>query len=746
LSDAPQPNALTEFIGQLHERAELQHHRYLVVLSGSRIWGQQQVQQFINHTSSENPLWIGTAPDPAYAHRNPGCAHTVLGQEYDSVVMDAHEGFDVDDFGALSGVLRGGGLFYLLAPDFSEWRGLIDRTTDKMLVAGYAPEQIGHRFIQHLTHLLNEEQHVVVIREGSSVPLLPLVLRDVAEPDAFVLAQGKFATSDQQRSVKAIIAMFDSEESSAVVLIADRGRGKSSALGIAAADLLQGVAEQIIVTGPRLNAVNAVFERAAAGMSECELSSASLKGAQGTLTFLAPDELLLNPVQADLLMVDEAAAIPGQMLRKLLALYPRVVFATTVHGYEGSGRGFELRFARVLGRERPHWKRIRLDQPVRWAANDPLEAFSFRALLMDAAPAVPEHLQDASPDACDYECLDRDALCEDESLLGEIFGLLVAAHYRTRPFDLRYLLDAPNVLIYVLRWQGYVVATAMLAKEGGFDAQTSRYIYAGLRRPRGHLLAQSLSAHVGVESAPQKNYLRVVRIAVHPELQGRGLGSALLDAVIEDAKNKGVDAIGTSFAADTRVLHFWRRRGFHTVHVGISQEHTSGSHPLMMLRPLNETGMAVFNEARQRYFARLQVLLKDVLAGLDQDLRVQLIDDQPSEVLMPETSHELLGFIYARRGFEISLYAIRPFVLDLSVRGLLAFLDNRQQVLLQRRIVEQEDWKNIVDELGLSGRREAIELMRQTLAELVDRTADETLLRFRNDLMQLDFGVHATSE
>jgi tRNA(Met) cytidine acetyltransferase len=746
LSDPPQPNALTESIRILHERAKSDRHRYLVVLLGCRNWGQTQVQQFINHTGSKHPLWIGTVPDPAYAHRNPGNAHTVLGQEYDAVVMDAHQGFDVDDFGALSGVLCGGGLFYILAPDFPEWEGLIDQATHKMLVAGYAPEQIGHRFIRRLTRLLNQDHHVVVFREGKVVPRLTMPAPDASDIPASAQRQGKFATLDQQQAVAAITDLVDSGEASAVVLIADRGRGKSSALGIAAADLLRSVAERIIITGPRLNAVNAVFERAATGMPECEHTSAIIKGPRGSLKFLAPDELLLNPVQADLLMVDEAAALPVQMLRQLLALYPRVVFATTVHGYEGSGRGFELRFARVLDSVRPQWKRIRLDQPVRWAANDPLEALSFKALLMDAAPAISGHLQDVRPDSCEHGCLDRDDLCENEPLLAELFGLLVAAHYRTRPFDLRYLLDAPNVLIHVLRWHGHVVATAMLAKEGGFDPQTSRQIYAGLRRPRGHLLAQSLSAHVGVESAPQSSYLRVVRIAVHPELQGRGLGSALLDYVIEDAKKRSVDAIGTSFAADTRVLGFWRRRGFHTVHVGISQEHTSGNRSLMMLRPLNETGLAVFNEARQRYAARLQVLLSDVLGNLDQDLRVQLLDDQPSEVLMPETSHELMGFAYARRGFEISLYAIRPFVLDLSVRGLLSTLDGSRQVLLQRRIVKQQDWKQVVDELGLSGRREAMDLMRQTLAELIDRTASETMLRFRNELMELDFGVHATSE
>lgn len=695
---------------------------------------------------SENPLWVGIAPDPSYEHRDPGCAHTVLGQEYDAVILDAHRGFDADDFGALSGVLCAGGLFFLLTPEFSQWVNLADRTTEKMLVAGYRLEQVGHHFISRLTRLLKQDNDVVVIREEDSGSRLLTRFHDTSISVAPVLPPGKFATGDQQHAVEAIMAMSTLEDPSAVVLIADRGRGKSSALGIAAADLLQGGANCIVLTGPRLNALNAVFERARAGLPEGDYRSGVLSAPQGMLIFSAPDELLHDPIDADLLMVDEAAAIPAQMLTRLLVLYPRVVFATTVHGYEGSGRGFELRFARVLDQNRPRWKRIRLVQPVRWGANDPLEALSFRALLMDASPVSSAGMQDISPEACRSECLNRDVLSEDESLLRELFGLLVTAHYRTRPFDLRYLLDAPNVSVYVLRCQGHVVATAMLAKEGGFDAQTSRHIYAGLRRPRGHLLAQSLSAHVGVESAPEKTFLRVVRIAVHPELQGRGLGSLLLESIIDDAARQGIDAIGASFAADIDVLRFWQRQAFHAVHMGISLEHTSGSHPVMMLRPLNETGLILSNEARQRFAARFQVLLKDALAGLDQELRDQLADDFPAEMATPETSHELIAFTYARRGFETSLYAIKPFIQDLMEREALPSLDSRQQTLVQLRVLRHKDWKSVVNELSLSGKREALELMRQTLAEIMDQTMDEAMLQYRDQLMQLDFGVHATSE
>jgi len=59
-----------------------------------------------------------------------------------------------------------------------------------------------------------------------------------------------------------------------------------------------------------------------------------------SIEFVAPDDLIANKHDVSLLMVDEAAAVPVQMLSELLQSYSRIVFSSTIHGYEETGRGF----------------------------------------------------------------------------------------------------------------------------------------------------------------------------------------------------------------------------------------------------------------------------------------------------------------------------------------------------------------------------------------------------------------------
>ncbi|MGD8576342.1 MAG: GNAT family N-acetyltransferase, partial [Thiohalophilus sp.] len=378
------------------------------------------------------------------------------------------------------------------------------------------------------------------------------------------------------------------------------------------------------------------------------------------------------------------------------------------------------RFAQVLDKQTSGWQSLTLEQPIRWREYDPLERFVFRALLLDAEPADPE--PDLTPDQCRYVELDRDTLIQDSRYLRELFGLLVLAHYRTRPEDLQRLLDDPNLRLFALEHREHPVAVLVLGDEGGFDAALAEEIYLGRRRPQGHLLAQSLAFHSGVPNAARYRYGRVLRIGVHPLLQRRGLGSALLARVIESLETAAdLDAVGASFSASAELIPFWQRAGLNPVRLGLTREHTSGQPALLVLKPLSKQGASVYRRARERFEQHWPSLRAGPLRDIDSALAEQL---QPSSISRLEKTltqadiEDIESYVYGQRGYEVCAWPIEKLVsmllMDTSRNSL---LDSENRQLLTRKVIEKQDWSALCTEFNLDGQKAARRQLRDAVVK-----------------------------
>lgn len=632
-----------------------------------------------------------------------GAAQRLLGAELDLLVYDAHSGFDPDGFGAATGAIRAGGLLLLLTPPFDIWPDRPDPQAAGLAVWPHRLDTVGHRFIRRLIRILNTAPGLLVAAQrdapcGPPAPAMPPARRhssmetpagaliETQRPaDAVERDLGQPATPDQAEAVVRILAVAHGRAHRPLVILAHRGRGKSAALGLAARALLRTGVSRILVSAPRRSAVDALFKHA---------------GEHPGLHYYPPADLVADPTPADLLLVDEAAGIPAPLLAALLQRFPRIVFASTVHGYEGTGRGFEVRFRDTLAQRTPRWQQISLETPIRWASGDPLEALSFRALLLDATPADAELLAATTPVASaapaapdpdpsgptlegidslgrvesgkpvgpceDVERIRRDTLVHDECLLRELFGLLVLAHYQTRPTDLRILLDGPDVRLHTVKRAGHVAATLLSSAEGPLpDPALREAIFAGERRPRGHLLPQTLSFHAGLHEATALRYRRVVRIAVHPACTRQGLARRLLEQLAQEGRAEGLDMLGTSFGATPDLIRFWDHCGFRPAQLGTHRNAASAEHALVMLRPLSQAGQALAEAAETRLEARLPVLLAGPLEGVDPftlsalaaSLRAapRATTDGPDSLLDPDGQRELEAFANAHRGLDATL-------------------------------------------------------------------------------------------
>lgn len=682
----------------LQGQAQEAGQRRTLLLSGCAEWTATHALRAVAALPELVPTWL-TERQLSDTALTLQCANRLLGSDLNLLVYDAHCGFDPDGFGAATGAIRGGGLLLLLTPPLADWPDLVDPQAERIAVWPNTAASVGGRFLRRLARLLGSGPgliHLAQAAAGSISSAQSFVSdssgvtresndsgRTSAESDPDPAEPAEPATSDQDRAIAAVLAVAHGRARRPLVIRAHRGRGKSAALGLAAGRLLGERPLRILVTAPRRLAADALFKHAAAVLGghigtsapDAETGTTPHKTtppkadragqgrAAGSLAFVSPADLAAETPTADLLLIDEAAGIPAPILETLLARYPRVVFATTVHGYEGTGRGFDVRFRDTLDRLTPSWREVSLETPIRWAPGDPLEALTFRALLLDAAPATAEDLSEADPADIRCERLDRDALVRDEKTLRELFGLLVLAHYQTRPMDLRMLLDGPNVRIYALRWRHHVVATLLAAEEGGFaDPALCEAIFMGRRRPRGHLLPQTLSTHAGLAEAPALRYLRVIRIAVHPALARRGLGRRLLRRLARDGRAEGVDLLGASFGATPGLIRFWDRCGFRPVQMGTSRNAASGEHALVVLRRLNAHGRRFAAGAEARLESRLPVLLAGPLRTLDPVTVVALVaairtEPDPPGAQSQDTiaDHELCGFIDGHRSLDATL-------------------------------------------------------------------------------------------
>lgn len=687
-------------------------HRATLVIADERPAALALAEQVLPALPLTDVSWYSDRAPEGAAVCFGEAAFGLLGGELDALVFDAWAGFDPDAFGALSGTVRAGGLMLLLTPPLEAWPRFADPQHERITVAPYPADSLRGRFLQRLARLLREHDASLLIESGTltrlprrrEVPTRATVPPAIAPP---------CRTADQQRAVAALVKVATGHRRRPVVLTSDRGRGKSAAFGIAAAQLAAEGRRRIVLSAPRADAVVAVYAHA----------EALLPGARQWMRYVAPDELLRTPCEADLVLVDEAAAIPAPVLEGLLKRYPRIAFATTVHGYEGTGRGFAIRFTHALDVHTNSWKSLELKTPIRWAADDPLEALVFRLLALDAEPArATDFATPFDTRALSFERLERDALVGDEALLCELFGLLVQAHYRTRPLDLRHLLDGPNIEIYVVRSRGHIAATALLAREGGFDADTAAAITAGRSRPHGHLLPETLAAHQGLAEAPTLRCGRIMRLTVHPSLQRRGLGSRLVGHIAARMREAGMDFVGTSFGATTELLAFWQAQGWSPVRLSIRKGAASGAHSAVLIAPLAARADALCALARRRFFAQFSHQLSDSLRDLDARLAGAMLTgaDSGRIVLNTEDRQDLHAFAEGQRLAEVAIGALWRLALQAFADARATRLQAAESALLMVRVVQKNDWATSVRRCGLSGRKEALALLRQAVRKLLN--------------------------
>jgi N-acetyltransferase 10 len=546
----------------------------------------------------------------------------ILGNTYGMCILQDFEAITPNLLARTIETVEGGGLVILLLKGMSSLKQLYTLSMD--IHSRYRTEahddvtaRFNERFILSLGScesclVIDDELNVLPISGGKNVKALPPP--DLDEPKSEAQKEldnmkeelqdtqpvGSLVTLaktvDQAKALLTFVdAIAEKTLRSTVTLTAARGRGKSAALGVAIAAAVAHGYSNIFITSPSPENLKTLFEFVFKGFdalnyldhvdySIIQSTNPDFNKAivrinihrqhRQTIQYIRPQDAHVLG-QAELLVIDEAAAIPLPYVRKLMGPY-LVFMASTINGYEGTGRSLSLKLikqlreqsrapAKITGAETAEvadratgkaaknaestftggrsLREITLSEPIRYAQGDAVEKWLNTLLCLDATlPRSKLNTQGCPhPSQCQLLSVNRDTLFSfhpvSEKFLQQMIALYVASHYKNSPDDLQLMSDAPAHQLFVLvppvpddsPRLPEPLCVIQVALEGRISKQSVLNSLSRGQRAAGDLIPWLVSQQFQDEDFAGLSGARVVRIATNPDYISMGYGSRALE-------------------------------------------------------------------------------------------------------------------------------------------------------------------------------------------------------------------------
>ncbi|EIW59415.1 DUF699-domain-containing protein [Trametes versicolor FP-101664 SS1] len=542
----------------------------------------------------------------------------ILGQTFGMCVLQDFEAITPNLLARTIETVEGGGLVVIMLKSMKSLRQLYAMTMDvharyRTSAHDSVVARFNERFILSLGScedclVLDDELNVLPISRGKDIKPIEedrgkskeeSELKDLKESLADTKPIGELVklakTIDQAQAILTFVdAIAEKTLSSTVTLTAARGRGKSAALGLAIAAALAHGYSNIFVTSPSPENLKTLFDFIFKGMdvlgyeehldydivqsTNPDFNKAIVRvnvfrNHRQTIQYIQPEDAHVLG-QAELVIIDEAAAIPLPLVRNLMGPY-LIFMASTINGYEGTGRSLSLKLIQQLREStRPSLtkdatpsedaatassskkalakaapkartlREIKLETPIRYAAGDKVEKWLNSLLCLDAT-LLPRaaHMSTPHPSKCELFYVSRDTLFSyhpaSEVFLQRMMALYVASHYKNQPNDLQLLSDAPAHHLFVLlppikddeTHLPEPLVVLQVALEGNISRQA---IMDGLSRgfrAGGDMIPWLISQQFQENKFALLSGARIVRIATHPDYANMGYGARALQAL-----------------------------------------------------------------------------------------------------------------------------------------------------------------------------------------------------------------------
>lgn len=546
----------------------------------------------------------------------------ILGQTFGMCILQDFEALTPNILAKTIETVEGGGLVIMLLKGMNSLRQLYNLSMD--VHSRYRTEahddvvaRFNERFLLSMGRcesclVLDDEMNVLPISGGKDVAALPPPDLDEDKTEQQVELDNIKDENEERQPIGSLIklaktvdqakALLTFTESiaektlrSTVTLTAARGRGKSAAMGVAVAAAVAYGYSNIFITSPSPENLKTLFEFVFKGFdslgyadhadySIIQSTNPDFNKAivrvnihrqhRQTIQYIRPQDAHVLG-QAELVVIDEAAAIPLPLVRKLMGPY-LVFMASTINGYEGTGRSLSLKLIKQL-REQSRsasatngeteltdrstgktsktedfqaarkLREITLAEPIRYAKGDSVEKWLNKLLCLDATLPKSKSNVNGCPDPtqCELLAVNRDTLFSfhpvSEAFLQQMVALYVASHYKNSPDDLQLMSDAPAHELFVLvppnvESTGKLpepLCVIQVALEGKISRQSVLNALSRGQRAHGDLIPWLVSQQFQDEDFAGLSGARVVRIATNPEYVSMGYGTKALELLVD---------------------------------------------------------------------------------------------------------------------------------------------------------------------------------------------------------------------
>jgi tRNA(Met) cytidine acetyltransferase len=582
---------------------------YLENSTGQNSGQSQHIQVISPKGSLIEALWTDAPiPGTKQSLSRPDKPNTLLGFDCDNAIIDLSQGFYPDALTAIAGTIRPGGWLFIICPNLDEWSSSGDEFASKRTPHGFKLPTGSPNTIKRFIKIGKKYGAACITIDAQQQKSAPVTPPKKATHHWFNPAHQDNKLTEQQAQVLKTIyeslplkldsktqdqGTTESDPALFHIIQADRGRGKSHLLG----HLINWLTSQLRDDKSNRQIDNGIKYYITAP-NKAAIQSVIKSASNSDIQFIAPENVLIKVKPTDILIIDEAASLPLPLLMSWALQFKTLIFATTTHGYEGTGKGFQIRFINYLKTLAGNIHQHALTQAIRYADNDPLEQAMFECFALNSEPrglAIDFNQQQIQQAQCRH--ISQQELAGNPALLEELFSLLVQAHYQTRPSDIRDILDAPGLAIYGTFISAsntlYLVSACLISYEGRLKSEEQdliNHISKGIRRPQGHLIPQVLTLHMNQESALLLAGARVIRIATLVNVQNQNLASKLISFISNDLSDQKIDYLGSSYANTKDVNDFWIKNGFNAVRSGKKQDKASGTFSTLVLKGLSKQG------------------------------------------------------------------------------------------------------------------------------------------------------------